>query len=197
VLSQTDDLVVAWQAMRERLLAFVALRVANRQDAEDIVQEVFIKIGKGIGGLREDQRLEAWIYQVTRNAITDHHRATARTGDLEVRAAADRALHEPVAEAAGSDALATLSGCLAPLLERLGERDRQAITLVEYDGLTQIEAARRLGISVSGMKSRVQRARARLRELLLGCCQVAMDARGDVRAIRQSGPCGCDCACRP
>ena len=63
--------------------------------------------------------------------------------------------------------------------------------MVEYDGLTQAEAARRLGISVSGMKSRTQRARARLRDLLTQCCRIAVDVRGDVRAIRPTGPCSC------
>ncbi len=77
------------------------------------------------------------------------------------------------------------------MLERLPQRDRQAITLVEYEGLTQNEAARRLGISLSGMKSRVQRARGRLCELLTGCCAVAMDVRGAVRHVRVDGRVRC------
>jgi RNA polymerase sigma-70 factor, ECF subfamily len=190
VLSQADDLVETWRAMRGRLVAFVASRVPDQQNAEDIVQEVFIKLGKGIGGLRDEQRLQAWIYQVTRNAISDHHRALARAGQGEARAAADRSLTGPSADQQG--VRAALTGCLAPLVSLLNEHDRQAIVLVEYDGLTQAEAARRLGLSISGMKSRVQRARARLRELLQGCCQVAIDARGDARLAR---PCSCACAC--
>lgn len=189
--TQTDDLVEVWQAMRERLLGFVVSRVGNLQDAEDIVQEVFIKIGRGIGGLRDEQRLEAWVYQLTRNAIIDHGRALARSGSLRARLATERAGPAEAPPADERPALSALTGCLAPLLERLPERDRQAITLVEYEGLTQNEAARRLGISVSGMKSRVQRARGRLRELLTGCCAVAMDARGAVRHVRADGPCSC------
>lgn len=159
--AQTDDLVEVWQGMRKRLLGFVVSRVGNLQDAEDIVQEVFIKIGRGIGGLREEQRLEAWVYQLTRNAIIDHGRALARAGNLHARLAAERTGPAEDSPADERPALSALTGCLAPLLERLPERDRQAITLVEYEGLTQNEAARRLGISVSGMKSRVQRARGR------------------------------------
>lgn len=190
MLTKTDELVDAWQAMRDRLLAFVADRVASRSDAEDIVQDVFIKVGKGVGGLQDGSRLEAWIYQVTRNAIVDHHRAAARLRHAEARAAAEDR-HTAAGEPGEREALAALSGCLAPLLAVLSERDRQAITMVEYDGLTQAEAARRLGISISGMKSRTQRARARLRDLLTQCCQIAVDVRGDVRAIRPAGPCVC------
>jgi RNA polymerase sigma-70 factor, ECF subfamily len=197
VPAQTDDLVEAWNAMRERLLAFVVSRVETPQDAEDIVQEVFIKIGRAIGGLRDEQRLEAWIYQMTRNAIIDHRRALARAGTLHVRLAAERAWTgaEPQADSSADEdpALSALTGCLAPLLERLPEHDRQAIRLVEYEGLTQVEAARRTGISVSGMKSRVQRARSRLRQLLTDCCTIAMDVRGAVRQVRAEGPCPCAC----
>jgi len=89
VETQTDDLVEVWQAMRERLLGFVVSRVGNLQDAEDIVQEVFIKIGRGIGGLRDEQRLEAWVYQLTRNAIIDHGRALVRPGNLHARLATE------------------------------------------------------------------------------------------------------------
>ncbi|MFI6707770.1 sigma-70 family RNA polymerase sigma factor [Nonomuraea sp. NPDC050478] len=190
MLSRTEDLVDAWQAMRDQLLAFVIVRVGSRPDAEDIVQDVFIKVGKGINGLRDGKRLEAWIYQVTRNAIIDHQRAAARMRNAEVRAATEERLTTSE-EPDEREALTSLTGCVAPLLAFLGERDRQAITMVEYDGLTQTEAARRLGISTSGMKSRVQRARARLRDLLTQCCQIAVDVRGDVRAIRPSGPCTC------
>ncbi|MFC5818720.1 sigma-70 family RNA polymerase sigma factor [Nonomuraea harbinensis] len=188
MLTGTDELVEAWQAMRDRLLVFVTDRVAGHSDAEDIVQDVFIKVGGGIGGLRDGKRLEAWIYQVTRNAIIDHHRAAARLRHAEARAAAEERLASS-AEPDKREALTALTGCLAPLLALLNERDRQAITMVEYDGLTQTEAARRLGISVSGMKSRTQRARARLRDLLTQCCQIAVDVRGDVRAIRPACSC--------
>ncbi|MFC4061696.1 sigma-70 family RNA polymerase sigma factor [Planomonospora corallina] len=175
--------------MRSRLVAFVAARIDRPADAEDIVQEVLMRISRTAAGPRETGRLEAWVYQITRNAITDHHRAVARAGQAQARTAFDRSL---IGETAGPGALSALAGCLAPMLERLAERDRQAITLVDYEGLTQAEAARRLGLSVPGMKSRIQRARARLRTLLLACCQVAVDARGQVSEVRPAGACPCD-----
>ncbi|MBG0818167.1 sigma-70 family RNA polymerase sigma factor [Planomonospora sp. ID82291] len=174
--------------MRSRLVAFVAARIDRPDEAEDIVQEVLARISRSAAGPREAGRLEAWVYQITRNAIIDHHRTAVRAGQAQTRAAFDRSL---TGEAADPGALSALAGCLAPMLEQLPERDRQAVTLVDYEGLTQAEAARRLGLSVPGMKSRVQRARARLRTLLLACCQVAVDARGRVSEVRPAGACPC------
>jgi RNA polymerase sigma-70 factor, ECF subfamily len=76
------------------------------------------------------------------------------------------------------------------LIERLPEKHRDALVLTELEGLTQADAARRLGISVSGAKARVQRGRAQLRTLPLDCCDVALDRRGEITAYRaRSGSC--------
>jgi RNA polymerase sigma-70 factor (ECF subfamily) len=187
VAPHADDITELWQAMRKRLLAFVANRVDRPEDAEDIVQEVFVKIGKGVGGLRDGDRVEAWIYQVTRNAIADHYRAVAREERAGRRLVSDRSS----AVSGAGDESVSLAGCLSPMLAQLPPHYREAIILVEYDGLTQTAAAHRIGISVSGMKSRVQRARAQLHELLLACCDVQLDRRNAVRHAERRGPCGC------
>lgn len=72
-----------------------------------------------------------------------------------------------------------LSGCLKPLINTLAAADQQALQMVEFEGLTQVEAAARLGLSVSGMKSRVQHARSHLRVALDDCCRIALDRRRD------------------
>jgi hypothetical protein len=68
---------------------------------------------------------------------------------------------------------------------------REAILLTEFDGLSQVEMARRLGISVSGPKSRVQRGRRQLKNMLLDCCRFEFDRRGrvfDCQARRNDCP---------
>jgi RNA polymerase sigma-70 factor (ECF subfamily) len=75
---------------------------------------------------------------------------------------------------------AELAGCLRPMIERLSKDYREAIVLVEFDGLTQQAAAGRLGISLPGMKSRVQRGRKLLRRMLDDCCLIELDRRGGV-----------------
>jgi len=92
-------------------------------------------------------------------------------------------------------ALQELARCLDPLMKRLGMADQEALHLVEFEGLTQVEAAGRLGLSVSGMKSRVQRARLHLRSAFEDCCRIALDRRGGVLGYEgrgdQCGSCGC------
>ncbi|MFF5209581.1 sigma-70 family RNA polymerase sigma factor [Streptosporangium sp. NPDC000396] len=185
---ETADAARLWSEMRERLVAFAARRIDCPDDAEDIVQEVFLKMGQGIDAVRDHERLEAWVYQITRNAIVDHRRAALRANRTHARAAFDRSMGPGAND---FDRLAALACCLSAMLPRLSGHYREAITLTEYEGLTQAEAARRTGISVPGMKSRVQRARARLREMVLACCQIALDARGGIRKANPGGPCSC------
>ena len=79
-----------------------------------------------------------------------------------------------------SDARMELSGCLRPMLNRLSADYREAIRLVELEGLTHQEAATKLGLSLPGMKSRVQRGRRQLRKLLDDCCLIELDNRRGV-----------------
>ena len=71
-----------------------------------------------------------------------------------------------------------LAHCLRPLLLGLPAEQRRAVEMIDLDGLPQAEAARREGVSLSGMKSRVQRGRRRLAQLLDSCCALTLDARG-------------------
>jgi RNA polymerase sigma-70 factor (ECF subfamily) len=75
---------------------------------------------------------------------------------------------------------AELAPCLTSMIGRLAEPYRTAIELTSIRGLTQTEAARQEGISISGMKSRVQRGREQLRQMLVRCCEIAVDVRGGV-----------------
>jgi RNA polymerase sigma-70 factor (ECF subfamily) len=180
-----------WRELRNRLRGFIARRIGV-EDADDLVQEVFVRIHRRIHTLDEADRLDAWAYQITRNAIIDYRRARARRSALLVEGAdlaedaAERASlseDDPEAIEAGRE----LAACLTPLVERLHEPFRQAVELVELERLPQAEAAARLGLSTSGMKSRVQRARRHLKALLLDCCHVELDRRGGVLEYRAHG----------
>lgn len=161
---------IAWDELRGELHRFVARRVPAA-DAEDIVQEALLRIHRGLPGVRADGALVGWLYQVTRNALVDHLRARRAIGGSE-----DQASDETVDDAA----FERLTSCVRPFVAMLPEPYREALELVELGGLTQVEAAARLGIPVSTMKSRVQRGRAQLRESLEQCCAIDLDARGHV-----------------
>lgn len=169
---------VPWSDVAERLRPFVARRVPP-SEIDDVVQDVLVHMHRGLPGVREDHRLTAWMFQIARNAITDAGRKRARTP------VGDAVEPEAITAQASADdddrqAALALSGCVSVFVAQLPSPYREAITLVELEGKTAKDAAERVGISVSGMKSRVQRGRAQLRELLESCCEIAVDARGKV-----------------
>jgi RNA polymerase sigma-70 factor (ECF subfamily) len=180
-----------WREVDERLRPFVARRVPPA-DVDDVMQDVFVRVQRGLRDLRDDERFTGWLFQVARSAIAEHGRARARHPVAEREPTDD-----PAAETDGDDreAFRALSACVAGFVARLPSPYREAVTLVELEGLVAREAADLAGISVSGMKSRVQRGRARLRELFEACCRIALDARGKVTEATPRVPCGA-CGCR-
>jgi RNA polymerase sigma-70 factor (ECF subfamily) len=188
-----------WSELHGSIERFVRRRVREPADADDIVQRIFLRVHRSLPTLREADRLHAWLYQTARRTIVDHYRAPARRHEVpagDVRDVAPERLTGEVTEDESS-ALQELAGCVQPLLGALADADREALRLVEVEGVTQVEAARRLGLSVSGMKSRVQRARARLRDVLEACCRLELDRRGGLMAYepRPGGSCGCEPSC--
>ena len=150
----------AHRELELKLRPFVARRVSSAADVDDVVQDVFLRMQRGIASLRDDERFGAWVYQVARSAIADHRRARAR------HPLTDREPDEPIEE---RDERVDLAAYVAPFVAMLPSPYREALTLTELEGLTQREAAEMLGISLSGMKSRVQRGRTQLRELFEEC----------------------------
>lgn len=175
-----------WTAFADTLRGFVGRRVPAGVDPDDVVQEVFLRAVRHMDRLRDADRIEAWLYQIARNAIADALRARHRRDSRMTPLDAD--VPEPDPEDPGT-AEAELAPCLTPMIARLAEPYRSAIELTTTAGLTQTEAARRLGLSISGMKSRVQRGRAQLKRLLLECCDVEIDRRGAVSSYQPRGAC--------
>jgi RNA polymerase sigma-70 factor (ECF subfamily) len=177
--------------LHERVQAFVARRVSSHADAEDIAQEVMLRVHRHSAELEHAERMLGWVYRIATNAITDHYRRPARR-ELPSGHAADVPEPEPLVgvEPDPDELRRELAACLAPLIERLSPLYRQALELTEFDGISQVDAAAALGLSVSGMKARVQRGRAQLRELLLECCEVQLDRRRQVTDVRSRGA-GC------
>lgn len=170
-----------WRELEGKLRSFVTRRVQSPPDAEDVLQDIFLRMQRSISSLRDDQRFGPWVYQVARSAVADHWRSARRHAVVSSDAPDDGALAADPQEDDGAveRGLATY---VALFVARLPSPYREALTLTELEGLTQKEAAMMLGISVSGMKSRVQRGRSRLRAALEACCSIAVDARGRVVA---------------
>ena len=162
-----------WREFSDRLRGFIGKRVSSAADADDLLSDVFVKVHTRIDTLEDEARLAPWLYQITRNTLTDHYRQRPSPGaSLE---GVDAALAED-----DYDAAALISASLRDLVDRLPAKYREALVLTEFEGLTQAEMASELELSVSGAKSRVQRARAMLRDDLLECCHFEFDRLGHV-----------------
>lgn len=164
-------LLAAWTHHEAELRGWLRRRLGNPVDAEDMLQDLFLK------AMRQGERFcdignaRAWLFEVARNALADRLRVQRETVEL------------PADLASEANEIATvdsLTACLPRVLAEMRPADREAITLCDLEGLPQEEYARRKGLSLPGAKSRVQRARKRLRERLTLSCQVRLDAAGQV-----------------
>jgi RNA polymerase sigma-70 factor, ECF subfamily len=179
----------SWQLLGQKLGAYIGRRLPA-QEVDDVLQDVLLRIHKNIRYLSDDSRFGPWVYSVARNAVIDRLRkkqpAIAEAVDLDTLADPKEAESEQA-----------LLNCVTPFVARLPEAYRHAITLVELEGLTQAEAATIAGVSLSGMKSRVQRGRRLLREMFEECCSLTIDARGRVIEAERHDHGGCDAPCSP
>ena len=162
-----------WESFSRPLHQFIQRRVRDPHSAEDILQDVFLKIHTHIDTLRTQERLTSWIYQITRNAIADYYRAQRPTTELSETLPV-------VEEVVDDDVVRELSPCVSAMVAALPEAYREALRLTEYQGLSQKALGEQLGISFSGAKSRVQRARAKIKEQLLDCCHFQFDRAGRI-----------------
>jgi RNA polymerase sigma-70 factor (ECF subfamily) len=176
-----------WQLVHDGLHAFIAKRVNDQGHVEDILQDVFVRVHRQMDRVNDPRRIISWIYQITRNAIIDHYRKPGRQREIPSGLSAELEGIDEVAQTSTAthpgdmaEPRAELAACLRPMIERLPQDYRDAITLVEIDGLTQQAAATQMGLSLSGMKSRVQRGRAQLKQMLDDCCLIELDRRKGV-----------------
>lgn len=164
-----------WNQYSHRLLAFIRSRVASAADAEDILQEVFVRIHRHLCCQPEPEwhKPESWIYQIARHLIIDYYRRRRELLEIPESLAVEPDLPD-------DDPEAILALSLREMIDELPEPYRQALILTEYQGLSQKQLAEQAGISLSGAKSRVQRARDKLRGMLLSCCHFELDRRGHI-----------------
>jgi len=174
---------VLYKKFSKKLKLFIGKRVSNPIEIDDILHEVFIKIHNNIGTLKNSEKLESWIYQICRNTIIDYYRLKkAETVDIDSE-------EEKIQGISKSDAILKfieenphkkIAEGLKEFIDQLPSIYKEAITLTEYQGLTQRQMAEKLGISLSNAKSRVQRGRKMLKELLMQCCHFDFDKYGTI-----------------
>jgi RNA polymerase sigma-70 factor (ECF subfamily) len=172
----------AWQELEGQLRPFVARRLSEAADVDDVLQDIYLRVQSGVGELRDSDRFGPWVYRVARSALADHGRSRARH-PLPLGTPAEQEASTPPSDApddGDGSAEQGLAQNIAVFVAALPSPYREAITLTELQGMGQKDAAEMLGISLSAMKSRVQRGRQQIRDMLQACCEIALDARGRV-----------------
>lgn len=167
------NLKSVWQEYSQALKYLIRRHVSDETLVEDILQDVLVKVQSRVHSLRDSDRLKSWIYQICRNTIIDYYRRQKNVSESP-----DNLIVETQAEE--EQFRQGLDSCMQEMIEKLPAKYRQAVILTAYEGLTQKEMSNRLGLSHSGAKSRVQRARERLKNELLDCCHLEFDTFGKI-----------------
>lgn len=165
----TTPLSAIWDEHKAQLRGYIGKRVRDPDALDDILQDVFVKAHDNLHTLKSRESVAAWLFRIASNAIADHYRARKPWVELPDELEQPQPERNPIGE---------LAACLRPFIAELPEIYRAALTLSEIEGLPQKEVAARLGISLSGAKSRVQRGREKLLQRLSDCCDFETGRRG-------------------
>lgn len=179
--------------LRAAVRRFIGARVRDAATADDLTQEVFVKMQKRIAQVRDPKRLMGWLIQIARNTVADFFRGARRMEPLQDEHIAGERVQPDSFEREERLLREELAAYVRTVVEGLPAMYREALVLTEYDGLTQVELAKHLGLTVSAAKSRVQRARALVRAVVDRCCHFEVDAYGAVIACTpREQRCECD-----
>ncbi len=165
-------ITTAWDLNEQELRLFLYGKTKNVALAEDLLQDVFVKALAN----REDfcalENNRAWLFKVTKNRLIDYYRAHKNHEDID-----DQQLQEPQEVKAP---IVHLSKCLPAALSHLNDEDKNIVQACDLDGMKQADYAKQLGLSLVATKSRIQRARKRLKIALHDACKIVLDEQGNV-----------------
>jgi RNA polymerase sigma-70 factor, ECF subfamily len=180
-----ENIKQLWLQLNRKLKAFIINKIQDEDAAEDILQEVFIRIHTHIDTLQDDSKLQAWIYQITRNLIADHFNKIKRENKLQT-------LSEKEEEDSSTEYMSEALRDMVNMMDDLPPGYCEALCLTELGSMSQKMYAEKIGISHSGAKSRVQRAKMMLKDKLMQCCHYQFDKYGTVIDIHPKGCCCCE-----
>jgi RNA polymerase sigma-70 factor, ECF subfamily len=178
-----------WLKFSHPVKDFIRHQTHNSDITDDLLQEVFIKIHQNLHLLREEEKVAGWVFQIARNTVLNYFRSQKRNLENKELFVTENDSENAFKE----NNLNEMVGIwLEEFKKDLAPKYREALQLVDIEGISQVELANRLGISVSGAKSRVQRGREQLKQKLIDCCPVKTDQYGNIVEIQhKNGDCIC------
>lgn len=179
-----------WNEYHESLAKHIRQKINNPHDAEDILQDVFIKIYKNIHSIKDPSKIKSWIYQIANNTIIDYYRKRKDT-PTEAEFLEKSSIEEDDSDNLNDE----ICQCLRTMISELPVTQQNAIKQYNLEGKTHKEISKEADISISGSKMRVQRGKENLKETLLDCCEFKFDAFGNVIDYKlKKGKCTrCNC----
>ncbi len=175
----------AWIKYQQQLFSFIRSKVQTLEDAEDILNDIFVKLTQTVNENAIPGNVSFWLYRVTKNRIVDYYRAKKRFEQLP---------EDLSAENDDTDMIRQLSLCMLPMIKALPETYHQPLMLSEIEGKKHKEVAAELGLSLSAVKSRIVRGREKLNKSMVSCCTVLRNDAGEVVDYEQKSGAFCkDC----
>ncbi len=170
----TAEVTNIWTEFHNELKGFILKKVRHQADTDDILQDIFVKIIRNIDRVKQAENLRPYLYGIVKNAINDHFRRIKFTENI---ADIPEKLSEEETESLNS---AIADCCIKPFVNKLPEKYKEALILTEFQDVSQKDLAKKLNISYSGAKSRVQRGKEKLKEFFLECCAYQIDSYGNL-----------------
>lgn len=162
------DTQTLWRHYGDGIYFFILKRVKNRQVAQDIFQNTFLKVHAHIGQLRDSDSAKSWAFRIARNELADHTRREGQYAELTVPEMVQFSEHE--------DAFC----CFDRFLDQLPKPYFEAVQRVYVEGKKQAVAAAELGIGLANLKGRLRRAKKQLKTDFQKCCNYRLDAHGQL-----------------
>ena len=172
-----------YEAFQPKIHRYLA-RLTGADEADDLTQEVFIKISLGLKGFRGESKLSSWIYRIATNAALDHLRRPPQT-TTEISSIGTERDEEPVRLQGKVSFIdqqlirKEMNACIRNVIKKLPEDYRTVIVLGELEEFKNHEIAEILGISLDAVKIRLHRARASLRKQLEAHCSFYRDGQNE------------------
>jgi RNA polymerase sigma-70 factor (ECF subfamily) len=179
------EIATLYTELKSVLLNYIKTKVSDSQDAEDILQDTFIKVALNLESVNRQEKLQSWIYSITRNNITDYYRRKAGSSSITFQ---DQ-LAEDTSDEEYNDVTKGLDCCLMNYLNQLPEEYRDILIDVELNGVKQKDLIDKHGLAYSSIRSRVQRGRDKLKAALLTCCNISWDNRGNILEVKRKSTC--------
>lgn len=182
------ELAAIYTQFHQVLLGFIKSKINNHQDAEDILHNVFIKVAEGVVDLNRKEKLQSWIYTIARNSIIDYYRTNASRKSLAI----EGDISDSFTDEEYNDTTKGLDCCLIDFVNQLPEEYRDIIIDVEMNGVKQKDLTAKYDLAYPSIRSRVQRGREKLKQILLDCCQIEWDTRGNILDVQSRPACAKD-----